>query len=295
MQIKNKYLKYNIKNILILKSKYAIRLYEILKNELEINKRYNKKFEFEISLEYLKEMLKIPFSYKYKDIRIHILEKSQEELKKTDIEFEFESIKTGRKVTHIKFLIIDKSKKEKEKVVNNISQTEKKYTKNKNNFYTFKKEILEKAKDKIIVVDNSFYILKDGLLATLEDEKLLSKEEAWEVWNKIYKEKEKVKIIDEYELKKIKEEQQNRLREWELEELKKEWIGIPVEDIILKDNNFYDGTIVNIKDFKSLDDFSVIVNVDEKYYKIQNVNLNWLKNHKSHKINKMVQGLIKRF
>lgn len=47
----------------------------------------------------------------YKDFRVKVLEKAQTEINElTDINIEFEPIKTGRKVTSIKFIIEEKFK-----------------------------------------------------------------------------------------------------------------------------------------------------------------------------------------
>jgi plasmid replication initiation protein len=109
LKIKDKYLKYDIKNIMSLNSKYSIRLYKILKDRFEQESRYNKKAELKISLDKLREVFEIPKSYFYggsSGIKKRILEKSKVELSEnTDIIFEYEEIKTGRKVTHLKFFI----------------------------------------------------------------------------------------------------------------------------------------------------------------------------------------------
>jgi len=106
LEVKEKYLKYKLENILSLRSSYVIRLYEILKDWLELNKRYGNKAEKIISLEEFRNILEIPKSYMFGDIKRQILEKAKKELEQhTDIIFDYEEIKTGRKVTHLKFYI----------------------------------------------------------------------------------------------------------------------------------------------------------------------------------------------
>jgi plasmid replication initiation protein len=109
LEVKEKFLKYKLENILPLKSSYVIRLYEILKDWLELNSRYGNKAEKIISLDEFREILEIPKSYQYGNssgIKRRILEKAKTELEKhTDILFEYEEIKSGRKVTHLKFII----------------------------------------------------------------------------------------------------------------------------------------------------------------------------------------------
>jgi plasmid replication initiation protein len=106
LEIKEKFLKYRLENILNLRSGYSIRMYEILKDWLELNNRYGNKAEKIVSLAEFREILEIPRSYKYGMLKQRILNKAKTELEKhTDILFEYEEIKTGRKVTHLKFII----------------------------------------------------------------------------------------------------------------------------------------------------------------------------------------------
>jgi len=106
LEVKEKYLKYRLENILFLKSGYVIRVYEILKDWFEMYSRYGGKAEKIISLKELREILEIPKSYVYGMLKKRILEKAKVELaENTDIVFDYEEIKTGRKVTHLKFII----------------------------------------------------------------------------------------------------------------------------------------------------------------------------------------------
>ena len=106
LEIKEKFLKYRLENILNLRSGYSIRMYEILKDWLELNNRYGNKAEKIVSLAEFREILEIPRSYKYGMLKQRILNKAKTELEKhTDILFEYEEIKSGRKVTHLKFII----------------------------------------------------------------------------------------------------------------------------------------------------------------------------------------------
>ena len=274
LEVKEKFLKYRLENILPLRSSYSIRLYEILKDWLELNKRYGNQAEKIIKVDELREMLEVPKSYRYNDIKRQILNKTQQELKKhTDIEFEFEEIKTGRKVTHIKFKIIDKSQEKKDTQLKEINYQ----IDMKNNLSLWKKEILQNANDKIIALGDECYLIKDGLLTDLSN-KIISKEDAWEVWNKFFKNKDEVKIFDKDKLNEILEKRKEKLKQFELEELKEQWLGVLVEDIHLN-GDFYAGQIVDIQDYQDYDNFSLIVKVGEKYYKVSNINLNWLKNH----------------
>jgi plasmid replication initiation protein len=112
LEVKEKFLRYKLENILPLKSSYSIRIYEILKDWYEMNKRYGNKTEKIIKLEEFKDILEIPKSYIYGMIKKRILLKAKSELEEyTDIMFDFEEIKTGRKVTHIKLIIKDNPNK----------------------------------------------------------------------------------------------------------------------------------------------------------------------------------------
>jgi len=111
LEAKERFLIYSLHNILPLRSKYSMRMYELLRDWYNQEQRYRKnivKVEKIIELDWLKKTLKLPESYKYNDFKRFILKKSQKELSKhTDIIFEYEEIKTGRKITHIKFKIFD--------------------------------------------------------------------------------------------------------------------------------------------------------------------------------------------
>jgi len=114
LQLKENFTKYQLENVLSLSSFYAIRIYELCKQYEKIKERM-------IEVEKLKEILKIQDKYKkYNHFKEKVLEIAKREInEKTDINISFEEIKTGRKVTSIKFLI-EKKEKEIEKVENKI-------------------------------------------------------------------------------------------------------------------------------------------------------------------------------
>jgi plasmid replication initiation protein len=93
---------YKLANILSMKSKYSPRIYEILKcNE------FKKQKYIEIKVEDIRRLLKVDNIYPlYNDFKRFVIERTQKELKRlSDISFDFEEIKTGRKVTSLKFYI----------------------------------------------------------------------------------------------------------------------------------------------------------------------------------------------
>ena len=111
LMLKENYTSYKLENILKLKSCYSVRLFEILKSNL-----YKNILIIDIeNLKYLLQADKKTYNL-YGKFKEKILLKAQIELKeKTDIYFEFEEIKTGRKVTSLKFII--KSNKNNKKLL----------------------------------------------------------------------------------------------------------------------------------------------------------------------------------
>jgi len=119
LEIKSNFTKYEIINILKMKGEYTPRVYEylIMKfNEYKNGymKKYNKKpktYTLEIEIDWLREYLKIPESYKYDVIKRNIINKAQEQLKEqTNIKFEYEEKKLGKKVIALKIKIENNEK-----------------------------------------------------------------------------------------------------------------------------------------------------------------------------------------
>lgn len=106
LQLKEFYTSYKLENILSLKSKYALRLYEIMKSN-----QFRKTFEIELA-EFKRILGITEKSYSvYQNVKNKVILQAQKELNtKTDISFDFEEIKTGRKVTSLKFLIKSNAK-----------------------------------------------------------------------------------------------------------------------------------------------------------------------------------------
>jgi plasmid replication initiation protein len=112
IEAKERYLRYRIHNILQLKSTYSIRMYEIFKDWLNSQIRYKKTktIKKEVSVDWLRDTLEIPESYRFNDIK-RVINKAQKQiLDFTDISFDYEEVKKGRRVESIVFEI----KKEKE-------------------------------------------------------------------------------------------------------------------------------------------------------------------------------------
>lgn len=102
LKLNSMFTQYKLANILSMKSKYSPRIYEILKcNE------FKEPCCMEIEVKDLRNLLRSENIYPlYADFKRYVINRAKKELKKlTDIEFEFEEIKTGRKVTALKFYI----------------------------------------------------------------------------------------------------------------------------------------------------------------------------------------------
>jgi plasmid replication initiation protein len=115
MQLSTVFTQYKLANILSMKSKYSPRIYEILKcNE------FKKQGYIEIEVFELRKLLRTEDIYPlYADFKRFVIQRTQKELKKlSDINFDFEEIKTGRKVTSLKFFI--KSNKAKNKALDEV-------------------------------------------------------------------------------------------------------------------------------------------------------------------------------
>ena len=103
LDLERNYTKYYFSNIARLKSAYAIRIYELLK-------QYEFKGERVLSIDEIKGFLKIEDDkYKqYGHFKSKVILVAQKELKsKTDIYFEVEEIKDKKKVFNIRFIIFN--------------------------------------------------------------------------------------------------------------------------------------------------------------------------------------------
>lgn len=104
--LQRNFLKYNVINILQLKSSYIIRFYELCKDHFMVatrKKEHQKSVKFELQIDKMRELFEIPSSYQYSShIKKRILEKSKEQFKqKTDIQIEYEEQKIGRRIDRI--------------------------------------------------------------------------------------------------------------------------------------------------------------------------------------------------
>ena len=107
--------KYMLKNILKLSSSYSIRLYELLKQYLNIRSR---KFK----MDELREFLSIEDKYKrFTNFENRILKVAKKEINEhTDIDIDYKKIKKGRSITHIEFSIQPNTVDEKAEVLERL-------------------------------------------------------------------------------------------------------------------------------------------------------------------------------
>lgn len=112
LQLKREFTRYQLENILNLKSKYAIRIYELMKQYETIGKREFKLNEF-------KKILYCDGMYKdFRNFDRVVLKVTKDEINEcTDLIIDYEKIKTGRSITSILFKI--KSKNQDEEIFTN--------------------------------------------------------------------------------------------------------------------------------------------------------------------------------
>jgi plasmid replication initiation protein len=106
LNLTNNFTQYFFENIARLKSSFSIRIYELLKQYEKVGNR-------RIGLLPLRHFLSIENDKfaKYNDFKRFVLFVAQKELKeKTDICFDFEEIKSGRKISEINFIILRNNK-----------------------------------------------------------------------------------------------------------------------------------------------------------------------------------------
>ncbi|AFK05680.1 initiator RepB protein (plasmid) [Emticicia oligotrophica DSM 17448] len=105
LQLKENFTVIDIRNILGLDSSYAMRFYEICKEK----ERFK---SFEYTVEHIKEMFSIENKYKnYFDFKVKVIVQARNELKEnSELYFDFEEIKQGKKVVAIRFKVIKNKK-----------------------------------------------------------------------------------------------------------------------------------------------------------------------------------------
>lgn len=117
LQLKE-YVKINMLEVMPLRSKYAIRMYQVLKAERDRTKKFKNRTSLIFGIDELKAMLEVGSKYKVlKDFRRNVLDTIKNEINKysREIVIDYEYLKTRRKVTGIEFYITDYKPKTEEK------------------------------------------------------------------------------------------------------------------------------------------------------------------------------------
>lgn len=115
LQLRKEFTQAQLKQCIRFSSTYTSRIYMLLKQFDSPKAGYRimsiTEFRFKLGLDYTQKLSKgkeveYHLYTKYSDIRRWVLIPAQQEIAKTDIPFEFTPIKTGRKVTAIKFTLL---------------------------------------------------------------------------------------------------------------------------------------------------------------------------------------------
>lgn len=111
LQLKENFTQYQLVNVLQLRGKYSLKLYEYITMEFNKVKKYKpktKQIKIEININELREFLNLPKSYKYNHIKEQIIKKTQKDLENfTNIKFTFEESKIGKKVKSLVLTVKD--------------------------------------------------------------------------------------------------------------------------------------------------------------------------------------------
>ena len=126
LQLKKNFTAYSLYNVMGMKSKYSPRLYELIKS-------YQYKNSFTIQIDDLKKML-CAEKYQFCNFRQKVLDVSVAEINiMSDIIIDYETIKSGRKVNGIKFIVRMKNTDETLATVLMVNQKHTNCTMNDNN------------------------------------------------------------------------------------------------------------------------------------------------------------------
>ncbi len=183
--------KINLVAIKGLRSRYSIALYELAEDYINVKIPKMSMSDFRLLMGIEKEKYSKFSMFKRRVIHMAVDEINQSEHINFKLSYELE--KTSRKITHIKFIV---HKKE------NTDQTGEK----QKNFYRWKNLIVQKYKEQPLCNNLTelkylkwtlFFIDKNGFLGKDVDgnRKILEKEEAFEIWEFLFKNPHKIEVV----------------------------------------------------------------------------------------------------
>ena len=113
LQLKNNFTQYELQNVLLMKSKYSVRLYEILKSQAYKNK-------VRIPLVSLKQLLNTAEYKVYQNFKVRVIQPAINEINTlTDLNIEVIPIKENKTIIALDFIIEEKTLVEKYEIHNN--------------------------------------------------------------------------------------------------------------------------------------------------------------------------------
>lgn len=111
INIQNRFKAHKLYNLFLFEYDLTGRIYMLIK-------AYEKDGFFIISIQELKEMMELEGKYKtFKDFNRWVIQRAKKDMLKSDVDFDIEKIKTGRRITHLKFIIITKQNNNKHKIL----------------------------------------------------------------------------------------------------------------------------------------------------------------------------------
>ena len=266
------YLKYNVEVLVYFNSSYALRLYKILRDRFEINKKFNNFSSYEIGLDTLIDLLQVPYK-RYSNIKQKVINKAIAEINKySDIQVTYEEVKKGRKVESIIFYIEENKKhttKEPKKIEKPKKANKEEQKKENDALKAFRKEIIAKYNnsDKYFMIDDKTFKIKEELLFV--DDEALKASEAIKWWKYIYKNKDKIKEVDPIE-------EEKRAKELFYKELNDRYVGEEVE-IPISGGELIKAKILKILPGQS-EELKVMFKGENGKFYAQEMSLNSLKN-----------------
>jgi len=236
--------KINLVAIKGLRSRYSIALYELAEDYL--NAQIPK-----MSIEKFRELMGIKDGQysNNKDLRKRVIDVAVNEINQSDIiafSISYELKKTGRKITHIKFIVHKKEDTE---------QTGEK----QKNFYRWKNLIVHKYKNSPLCNNLTelkylkwtlFFIDKNGFLGkdVEGDRTILEKDEAFEIWEFLFKNPHKIEIVPLTQLDILHKDFKNR----KIEQITTTALGGKVT------------TILEFKDFKEDENDKFLIEIEQE-------------------------------